>query len=195
MAARPHVVVILGQDCDPAAYWVEQFEANWISLTGGNVSFFYPPLVAGVRAWHSYTPGRSEDWARTHRASRYHVELAETAPQVFKLLDVLESGKLPFSVCAYSNGGAIAFEAGIAYAFCKSVLWVASVPVLSQQHRSAELKCPVGFLHGTRDRYYFGGHDAVKIVAEKCAGHWSEYDGGHSDCSESLAYTELMHLS
>ena len=102
---------------------------------------------------------------------------------------------LSFIVCAYSNGGAIAFEAGIAYAFCKSVLWVASVPVLSQQHRSAELKCPVGFLHGTRDRYYFGGHDAVKIVAEKCAGHWSEYDGGHSDCSESLAYTELMQLS
>ena len=61
-----------------------------------------------------------------------------------------------------------------------TVLWTASVPVLSQQSRVCDLRCRAAFLHGTEDSVFFGGHEAVLRVAKNMGLPWREYVGGHN---------------
>ena len=68
-----------------------------------------------------------------------------------------------------------------AYKRCRCVLWTASTPVVCQQERHWDVRCPKGFLHGTYDTWYFGGHDRIREVATGMEAAWWEYAGGHSN--------------
>ena len=189
------LVVLMGQECSPDDDWVPAWEEDMKAMTTEEVKFFYPPKCTapayGYRLWHPYTPLKGEEYDHSHRGHGYEKWIEHTAAEVWEFLDYYTE---EFAVVALSNSGAVAFEIAKAYGKCKCVLWTASVPVLSQQNRSTEVSQPTGFLHGTRDRWYFGGHDAVKEVAEKMGARWSEYDGGHSNIPVESIKEELAVL-
>lgn len=175
--------------------WASDFEAKMKLAVGDHdVSFHYPPLVVenGTRMWHPYTP-EGEDYDNTQRAVSYHKWIGSTAKDVWAELDEMDKKTDKFAVIAISNGGAIGFEAAL-YEQCVGVLFVSSVPVLSQQRRYREVKCPTGFYHGIWDSYYFGGHAAVRSVAEAMDASWFEYDGGHSTFQEHAIADVLREL-
>ena len=178
------VIVVLGQECSPTAGWVSNFETEMKHHLADNVSFHYPPYVEeyGIRMWHPYTP-KAEEYDQSHRAVTYHNYIGTAAKDVWDELDKLTEKNEKFAVVAISNGGAVGFEASL-YDMCAGVLFVSSVPVLSQQWRHENVKCPTGFYHGTRDTWYFGGHSIVKGVAEAMGAAWFEFDGSHSTYTE-----------
>ena len=100
--------------------------------------------------------------------------------------EALDSDDGTFAIIAFSNGGAVAWEAAVAYPDrCKGVLWVGSVPELSQQRRFGEydldctcqllaclhtsvcrLTVPRAFAYGERDHYFGGPAIVAQVAAE-----------------------------
>jgi len=188
------IIAILGQDCDRSFDWVAGWEAEMMRYFK-HIQFFYPPkdVARGNQYWHPYTPV-NEKYNATQRAYVYDKWIGETAVEVWEELERLEAANESFAIVAFSNGGAIAFEASM-YSCCIGTLFVASVPVLSQQRRFGEAKCPVGFYHGTWDDKYFGGHDAVRQVCNNMHAAWFEYEGGHCNAPPFGIYKALWSIA
>ena len=193
--AVSEVVVILGQSCHRNLYWVPQFEAEYRSALD-RVTFWYPPEWNGEHLWHPYTPAKDERYDRTNRATGYDAWLKTTGAELWSHAADLQEKGTQFAVVAFSNGSALGWEIALHFRNCACVLFTATVPVRSQQLRYAELSmCRTGFLHGTKDTWYFGGHEHVRRVADEMGSLFWEYDGGHSsDCLADVvkALGELM---
>ena len=192
------VVIAFGMDCKSSDPWVPDEVKQWQQHSANrefDVRFYFPPVHQGERQWHPYTPKWDEHWKDTHRALDYSWHIETTAAELWNDLDEMEAVGEDFVIVAYSNAGAVGFEIAKHFAKCVAVLWVASVPVLSQQRRSSEITCPKAFLHGTLDEAYFGGHATVLNVAKEMDAEWFEYEGGHSNvpvCSVINAVQNLL---